>query len=501
MRSKAVVSGFIVCMLAGGMTAYSIGGASTVQMLNKRSDENGAPAEISIMTEFHTPEPPGPDNPVLKEIEKRTGTKLNIIWVSPNNWDAKQSVALASGDMPDLMKVTDMSNPLMQQMVNQGLFWDLSPYLANYPHLTKYPKSVWDSTKIDGKNYVIPSVRPIEGANFLAVRKDWLEKLHLQMPSTTEELYEVWKAFANEDPDGNGQKDTYGFNMRDWTPLLDNIFNQNNGKWKVRDGSLIDIATEPGTRAMLVFLHRAYTDGLIPRNFPILKMSQAEELATRGKAGFTTDTVLGLWRQIAQPMQEKPDADFLALTSLNGVVMQSQGFIGVYLIPKKVPEEKLRKILSLMDFGASEEGASLAINGIKDVHYKEVDGFKIATNQAGLDNISVSSFGKIFERFDNYLWAYAPGMPKHIYERNKKIIDDRSKVSVPDPSIGLISPTAIQVGSEYNKRIEDMKVRVVIGKESIQAWDLFVDELKKDAQYQKMIVEMNAAYQGKMSKE
>lgn len=500
MSSRSLFSGPMLCMLVLVTASCSSGRAFTANTLDKGSKPNGEPTEISIITEFHTPEPPRPDNPVLKEIEKRTQTKLSITWVSPNNWDAKQSVTLASGDIPDLMKVSDVSNPLMQQMVRQGVFWDLTPFLQDYPHLMEYPKSVWESTKIDGKNYIIPSVRPFEGASFLAVRKDWLDKLHLQIPTTTEEMYKVWKAFANEDPDGNGKKDTYGFNMRDWSPILDNIFNQNNGKWKLRDGKLVDIVTEPGTRDMLVFLNRAYREGLIPRDFPIMKTSQAEDLATQSKAGFTTDTVLGLWRQIDLPMSTNPEADFLPLTSLNGVVMQSPGFLGAYLIPKKVPKEKVWKILSLMDYGASEEGASLAINGIRDVHYKEVDGYKIATKQADLDSISVSSFGKIFERFDKYLWAYAPGMPRNIYERNKKIIDERSKVSVGDPSIGLISNTAIQVGSEYNKRIDDMKTKVVIGKESIQAWDVFVDQLKRDAQYQKIAAEMNEAYRQKMNK-
>jgi putative aldouronate transport system substrate-binding protein len=129
-----------------------------------------------------------------------------------------------------------------------------------------------------------------------------------------------------------------------------------------------------------------------------------------------------------------------------------------------------------------------------------VDGFKVATKQTDLDSISVSSFGKIFERFDKYLWTYAPGMPKQIYKRNKKIIDERSKVSVADPSIGLISSTANQVGGEYNKKIDDMKTKVVIGKETIQTWDAFVAKLKEDIQYQKIIAEMNKAYQEKNSK-
>lgn len=46
--------------------------------------------EISIMTNFSTPEPPGADNVIVQEIGKRTNTKLNIQWVSSNNYAEKQ---------------------------------------------------------------------------------------------------------------------------------------------------------------------------------------------------------------------------------------------------------------------------------------------------------------------------------------------------------------------------------------------------------------------------
>ena len=42
------------------------------------------------------------------------------------------------------------------------------------------------------------------------IRQDWLDNLGLKMPTTIEELKEVARAFTEDDPDGNGQNDTYG---------------------------------------------------------------------------------------------------------------------------------------------------------------------------------------------------------------------------------------------------------------------------------------------------
>ncbi|MNI36191.1 Lipoprotein LipO precursor [compost metagenome] len=44
----------------------------------------------------------------------------------------------------------------------------------------------------------------------MLIRNDWLKKLNLKAPSTPEELVTVAKAFAEQDPDGNGKKDTHG---------------------------------------------------------------------------------------------------------------------------------------------------------------------------------------------------------------------------------------------------------------------------------------------------
>src|SRR3546814_8869937 len=48
------------------------------------------------------------------------------------------------------------------------------------------------------------------------VRKDWLANLGLQMPETTEDLYDVARAFSEGDPDGYGQDDTYGLIIPKW---------------------------------------------------------------------------------------------------------------------------------------------------------------------------------------------------------------------------------------------------------------------------------------------
>ncbi|MBJ6363894.1 extracellular solute-binding protein [Paenibacillus sp. GCM10012307] len=458
------------------------------------------PVSISIITEFNTPEAPGPDNPVQKEFEKKTNTKLNIMWTSPNSYGDKVNLILASGDMPDLVKVLDFNSSLMRQMVKQGAFWDLSPFLADYPHLMEYPESVWEKTKIDGKNYVIPSVRPLHGGPWMPiVRKDWLDKLQLEVPKTLDDLFNVMKAFAEQDPDGNGVKDTIPLLPRNDLGWAEGVLNHSNGKWKQVDGKLIDTTFEPGTREALEWLNKVYKAGYMPADYAVMKETQSEDLAKTGRVGMYPNTIEAIWRVQAELIKTNPEADFLPLSYLESdagtYAPSSPGFNGVFLIPKSVPEEKVKKILELMDYGASEEGFTLACYGIEGIHYTVgEDGFKVATDQAFKDSVSQSSFGKIFERFDQYLWAYRTGMPKEVFERNKKIVDERQTHSVDDPSVGLISETWLKIGPDYTKKMNDLKTKIIMGQEPIEAWDKYVASLKADANYTKVIDEMNEAF-------
>jgi putative aldouronate transport system substrate-binding protein len=460
-----------------------------------------APIEISIMTTYYTPEPPGPDNVVVKEFEKRTNTKLTITWVSPNNFGDKLNVTLASGDIPDLILLDDPFNPQVRSMVAQGAFWDLTDLVKDYENLMAYPETTWKNTRqADGRNYGVPRVRPIDGGGFPYIRKDWLDALNLDVPTTTDELYEVMKAFVEQDPDKNGKKDTIGFvglvdqNGMAYFQQLQNSFVQNNGEWKLVDGELVNVNLLPEMRDFLVWLNRAYEEKLIPEDFAVMKNTQAKDLLKANRGGIFQDTVEAAWEPTEELRKTIPEADFLPLVSLNGFAPREGGSFGMYAIPKTVSEDKVKILLDFMDYGASEEGDTLASFGLKDIHFTEENGIKTATEQAQKDIVAQQAFGQIVLKYNKYLRAYRAGMPADVLERNKQIIDERSEISVSDPSIGLVSETNNKVGAELRKKIQDLKTKVILGKEPISAWDDYVSSLKTNADLVQITGELNDSY-------
>ncbi len=111
----------------GGSTAAS----AAAEKSGGSDGSKGKPTEISIMNHFFSPTPPLDNNPVKKEIEMLTNTKLNIQWISPNNYRDKFNVTLASGELPDLMLVGDPFDPVFRSAAEKGAFWDVGPYIKD----------------------------------------------------------------------------------------------------------------------------------------------------------------------------------------------------------------------------------------------------------------------------------------------------------------------------------------------------------------------------------
>ncbi|UQZ82192.1 Lipoprotein LipO precursor [Paenibacillus konkukensis] len=500
-RSVSGKSAFLtlsIAVLFSSLTACSSSPGTAPKDGTAAKEEAGKPTELKIMVDYTIAQPPSPDNPVLKEFEKKTNTKLTVQWIPGGDYADRVNVALAAGDIADLIKIPSITTPLFRQMVKQGAFWDLTPYVKDYPNLTALDSKIWNNTKIDGKNYAVPAGRPLDGGGFFSIRKDWLDKLGLPMPTNMDELYTVMKAFKENAPDG--KKDTTGFTMRS-AQMIEEVFTGTVGKWKEKDGKLVNMTMEPEVKEAIAYQRKLYEEGLIPQDFPVLKETQYWELATSGRAGVTAETPEALFRYTMDQWKKDPNVAWTPIVSLSPkaggkqYVSQGSGMNGVLAIPKSVPEAKMKAILNFINYGSGGEGLDLTLYGIKDVHYSIVDGLKIANDKAVADSVGTGSWGKMFSTPVVDLWQYAAGMPKEIYQRNMKIAEERSKISVGDPTIGLVSETDLKLGADYNKKISDLKTQVIIGKLPMEAWDQYVEQLKKDPNYQKIIEEMNAEYQ------
>ncbi|WP_186446299.1 extracellular solute-binding protein, partial [Paenibacillus cremeus] len=433
-RKSAVVglaSMFLLSACSGGQSGTgSAPGAAPSADSGKAANE--PPTEISMLNQFFSLEPPAKDHVIVKEIEKRTNTKLNLTWISPNNYQDRVNVVLASGDIPDLLFVPDPWQTQVRDMAKQGAFWDVTDMIKDYPNLMKEAKEALVLTKMeDGRNYGIPRPQAAEGSSFPSVRKDWLDKLGLPVPKTMDDMYAVMKAFKEHDMAGNGKTiPAIGNVIKDGMEYLswpEEVYNKAFGNWKLVDGKLVNINLLPGTKKALEFLRKAYADKLIPEDFAVLQRSQLKDIQYSGVNGIMKDQGTSAWRAMEQMKSTVPNAYIQVLVDLEGYAPKDNPLFGMFVIPKKVPEAKVKKILKFLDYGLTKEGNDLANYGIEGVHYKMDNGVISTTEQAVKDNISPQSTGQIYLALDPYIRAYAPGIPRDFYEFNKKIIDEKAK--------------------------------------------------------------------------
>ena len=136
--------------------------------------------------------------------------ELTALPSNENDQDVRIQAAGAANDLPDLFMVR---RPVLANLVAQGLVAPVDDYYALMPHRTEimYDENAIRMTTIDGENWGFASPGAVVRNEGILVRKDWLDNLGLEVPTTTEELREVLRAFTFDDPDGNGRDDTWGY--------------------------------------------------------------------------------------------------------------------------------------------------------------------------------------------------------------------------------------------------------------------------------------------------
>lgn len=201
-------------MAAGGVAL--VGGTALAACGGSTQSNPNAPVDLTIWVNPAVPEVAAPpDNWSLYTTVRQ---KLNInlkVELLPlgNDGLTKMSAAAAANSLPDFFQITSLS--LFLKWVPLGLVGPVDSLLPLMPQRTKDRYSDTTLNKlftINSKLYALA-----EGAGTLGkragyfIRKDWLDKLSLQMPKTLNDFLNVASAFTFRDPDGDGKNDTYGF--------------------------------------------------------------------------------------------------------------------------------------------------------------------------------------------------------------------------------------------------------------------------------------------------
>ncbi len=151
-----------------------------------------------------------------KWMEEKTNVKVEYEGIPLEGRTEKVNLVLASGNYPDVFFGLSFTEPQIQQYgVSENLLMPLNDLIdQNCVEIKKiwenFPGSREIITQLDGNIYSMPSVNECYHCTVsrkMWINQVWLDKLGLSMPTTTDEFYEVLKAFKEKDPNGNGKAD------------------------------------------------------------------------------------------------------------------------------------------------------------------------------------------------------------------------------------------------------------------------------------------------------
>ena len=213
-------------------------------------------------------------------IEQTTGVDLKFEFLPADATEAlnKLTIMVSTGqELPDVvcMGIT-LEN--LSSLVVGGAFLPLNEYVgtvtpnfdaacAAFPEyeMVKY------STSADGNIYGLPVLSSgihDQVQHKLVMNTKWLETLGLEAPKTTDDLYNVLKAFKEQDPNGNGIADEYpliGSTTYDPSISIMNafIYDDNDQHIVIEDGTVKPAYTQDAWREGLRYLNKLCTEGLL----------------------------------------------------------------------------------------------------------------------------------------------------------------------------------------------------------------------------------------------
>lgn len=247
---------------------------------------------------------------MMKWLEEQTNMHITWDLIPSDSWQEKKNLVVASGDLPDAFHAQkSLSSDEVAKFGADGVLIPLNDLIAAYaPNIKSRMTPIYESfTKsLDGNIYALSAIQDYgwDSFNSTVIKTDWLNKLGLDMPTTTDELYEVLKAFKTQDPNGNGEADEVPFSFlytenppvrevkREHYWLFPAFGIQDNPLHvTIQDnGELIFTANKDEWRDCVQYLSKLYAEGLIdPEVFSQDRSTLTNKVRNQATVGLYTD--------------------------------------------------------------------------------------------------------------------------------------------------------------------------------------------------------------------
>jgi putative aldouronate transport system substrate-binding protein len=466
---------------------------------------------------------------VWKEYAKMSNMNIKFQLVPFENLTEKRNLALAGGDYPDAFYSARVPASDLMKYGSQGTFIKLNDlidkYAPNFKKLMeKYPDLKKGLTMPDGNIYSFPSFYSPDFLPMLIgtpfwVNQDWLTKLGMKEPTTTEELYQYLKAVKQTDLNGNGQADEIPYAGEGINPLIEQI----RGAWGFGNRGLghkfVDVdpktnelrffRTDPKYKEVIEYVRKLYTEGLIDKEIFTVKTSA---LYAKGQKGIFGSTIN------PNPSTQLNQTGYIGLGALKGPhgdqvyshVKVPAVWPGAFVITdkNKHPEATVRWI----DHFYGDEGATFYFMGIEGQTYKKAADGKLEFVEEITKNPSGLTMDQALAKYITWLGGSYPGYVQEKYFKGSETLPESIAVGK------KAQPFAVKelwnnfnfteeetefrstVGSDMQTYIGEMEAKFITGSQPMSEWDKYVATVQKMGQDQYMKTYKQAYERYKSSK-
>lgn len=326
---------------------------------------------------------------IWQEAAKRTNVSLKgTISLTNSNEEEAFNLMLSSGQLPDIIGYVKASD--LEQLGRDGGLIPLNDLIDQYAPNIK--KAMEDDDRfrqtaysLDGNIYYIPKNQELLSAEYWWIRKDWMDKLNLEMPTTVDELHDVLYAFRNEDPNENGLKDEVPlFDRAGWKQPEEYLYLWDTSTtFYPRDGKITFEPLEENFKVGVTNLRKWYEEGILDPEFFTRGASGRDTLLSGNLGGCTHDWVsAGNYNKtLADEIPGFEMVPFAPPADQNGVVKERVSrYPGVGWGISSQCEDPIT-VIKFMDYFFSEEGDALINWGIEGETYTvNADGTKQFTS-------------------------------------------------------------------------------------------------------------------------
>jgi len=409
-------------------------------------------------------------------------------WLDMGGYYEQLNLDIIAGDVADVMVVEKSATFL--GAAEEGLFWDLGPYIDDYDNLRTIPAATRQNASHNGKMYGIPRSRVL-ARNGLGYRVDWLNNLGLKEPTDWESFYNMLYEFTYNDPDGNGVDDTVGLFLDSWSGVWDSMmtwFGVPNEWGLDENGDLIYKVMTPEYKVALAAFRQLYADGLINNgangipDFREVGAGKARNEGLRTQLGGCGVQVLDDMRKVQSYFEEQ------GITTEDNIIFTLQGAIDTGLGTRILPttgmsnmvavstktvktEDQLKRVLQMLNDMNDGEVLTMIDYGYEGLTYHlDEDGYIVLEDAQMLEGQGVGAFRAGFNQILPYYTAEENARPVIIRPARSPIVAleeqlkaDNIQYCVANYGAAYTSDYQVENGEALKTIINDAQLKYITG--------------------------------------